>query len=150
MNKLNECFRRSLLRKVKPSKIKSRQSLQQADKWVKESHKNLSSGAYSSAQLSIYLIIFHAARAVLFRDGVREKSHYCIGIYLESYHKEGFLEEDWILLFDRMRSERHSRQYSFQAEPIPDEIKSGIKSAEDFSQRIKKLLEETEPLKLKD
>jgi len=30
--------------------------------------------------------------AILFRDGVREKSHYCIGVYLESYREKGLLQ----------------------------------------------------------
>lgn len=28
-----------------------------------------------------YMVFFHSARAGLFRDGIREKSHYCIEIY---------------------------------------------------------------------
>lgn len=76
MTELSKCFRKGLLRKVEASEVKSRQSIEEADKWVKESIKNLESRAYNSAQLSVYLIFFHAARAVLFRDGVREKSHY--------------------------------------------------------------------------
>jgi uncharacterized protein (UPF0332 family) len=64
-----------------------------------------------------YLAVFHSARAVLFRDGVREKSHYCIGLYLQSYVENDELEEDWPMLFDRMRSIRHTDQYSFQAKP---------------------------------
>ncbi len=30
---------------------------------------------------SSYLAVFHSARAVLFRVGMREKSHCCIGLY---------------------------------------------------------------------
>jgi uncharacterized protein (UPF0332 family) len=144
MNELSKCFRKGLLRKVEPSKTKSIQSIQESEKWIKESIKNLDSGAYNSAQLSIYLIFFHAARAVLFRDGVREKSHYCIVIYLESYTTNNLLEESWVVLFDQMRRARHSQQYNFQPEPIEDEIISNLKSAEKFNKRIKKLLEETE------
>lgn len=149
MNELNKCFRKGLLRRVEASEIKSRQSIKEADKWIRESIRNLDSGAYNSAQLSIYLIFFHAARALLFRDGIREKSHYCIGIYLESYVKESLLEENWYLLFDRMRTTRHAHQYSFQTQPSEEEIKSGIKSAKNFSDRMKRLLEETESLNLK-
>lgn len=146
MNELTKCFNRGLLRKVEASQIKSKQSIKEAEKWVQESIKNLESNAYNSAQLSIYLVFFHAARAILFRDGIREKSHYCIGIYLELYVREGLLEENWYLLFDRMRRSRHSQQYSFQAEPSQEEIKSGIKSAESFSRRMERLLEESDSI----
>ena len=93
---------------------------------------------------SIYLAIFHSARAVIFRDGIREKSHYCVGIYLEKYVDEGLLEEKWPMLFDRMRSIRHADQYSFQPSPSHEEVESGIKLAENFVKRIARLLEETE------
>lgn len=146
MNDLKKCFKRGLLRKVEPSDIKSRQSLKEGDKWLRESVKNLNSGAYSSAQLTTYLVVFHAARAVLFRDGVREKSHYCIGIYLDAYNNMELLEERWPLLFDRMRSTRHAGQYSFQIEPSQEEVESGIKSAKDFIIRIRKLIEENKRL----
>jgi uncharacterized protein (UPF0332 family) len=73
---------------------------------------------------------------VLYRDGVREKSHYSIGIYLEAYQNQGLLEEKWVILFDRMRNTRHSGEYSFQAEPTKEEVESGIKSAENFLKRI--------------
>jgi len=100
-------------------------------------------GAFDSAQLSVYLVFFHSARAVLFRDGIREKSHYCIEIYLDfAYHKKGFLEEDWILLFNMIRSARHQHQYSFHAKPSKEELKETIKSARDFMNRMSGLLED--------
>ena len=34
----------------------------------------------------------------------REKSHYCIGVYLESYREAGLLEDMWVLQFDHMRA----------------------------------------------
>jgi uncharacterized protein (UPF0332 family) len=144
LNELRKCFRNGLLRKVEPSQTKYLKSLKESDKWIEESTKNLESKAYSSAQLSIYLAYFHAARSVLFRDGVREKSHYCIGIYLESYVKEGLLEEDCYLLFDRMKTNRHSMQYSFETQPTKEEIVSGIRTANHFNKRMRRLLKETE------
>ncbi|MDI3488538.1 MAG: hypothetical protein PWR26_1255, partial [Methanosarcinales archaeon] len=74
---------------------------------------NFESGAFRSALLSTYLAVFHSARAVLFRDGVREKSHYCVGVYLEKYVNQNLLEEKWVVVFDRMRSTRHEDQYTF-------------------------------------
>lgn len=148
MNELERCFRIGQLRKVEPSSSKSQISIKEAYKWLKESLKNKDSKAYSSATLTIYLIFFHAARSVLFRDGVREKSHYCIVIYLEAYQKEGLLEENWVLLFDRMRSARHAGQYSFLVEPSIEELENGIESAKNFIKRIEKLLSTTKPLLL--
>lgn len=148
MNDLEKCLKRGMLRKVEPSVPKSQRSIREAYKWLEESHKNIDSGAYSSAQLSIYLIFFHATREVLFRDGIREKSHYCIGIYLNAYCEKGFLEENWIILLDRMRSSRHAGQYSFQSEPTKEEVESELKSAQNFVNRMEELLSNTSPLKI--
>lgn len=146
LNELEKCLKRGLLRKAEPSPSKSQLSIKEAQKWLTESKKNHESGAYSSALITTYLAIFHASRAILFRDGMREKSHYCTGVYLEAYHEKRLLEERWTLLFNRMRSSRHAGQYGFQTEPVPDEVESSLKSAEEFIKRMEKLLEETTPI----
>lgn len=135
-----ECFKRGLLREVEPSDEKSKESVQQAEEWLNEARINCESGAFKSAFSSAYLSVFHVSRAVLFRDGVREKSHYCIGAYLEKYVENRELEEEWVLLFDRMRSARHADHYSFYSHHTSEEIESHINTAEEFIERIKILL----------
>jgi len=130
------------LRRVEPSRPKSEQSLQQAREWLSEAEKNLQAEALRSAISSAYLAVFHSARAVLFRDGVRKKSHYCIGLYLQRYVEDGTLEEDWPMLFDRIRSVRHADQYSFIALPSVNEVQAGIDLAERFIDRMERLLKE--------
>lgn len=138
---MEDCFKKGLLRRVEPSLTKSKDSITEAREWLSEAMKNKASEAYKSAISSLYLAIFHSARAVLFRDGVREKSHYCVGVYLEKYVDEGVLEEDWVLIFDRIRSIRHTDQYSFQTHPSKEEVDSGIDIAGKFVDRMEKLLE---------
>jgi uncharacterized protein (UPF0332 family) len=116
--------------------------LHQAREWLSEAEKNLQAEALRSAISSAYLAVFHSARAVLFRDGVREKSHYCIGLYLQRYVEDGTLEEDWPMLFDRIRSVHHADQYSFIALPTVNEVQAGIDLAERFTERMEKLLRE--------
>jgi len=128
---------------VEPSLSKSEQSMLQARDWLSEAEKNLEAEAWRSAISSAYLAVFHSARAVLFRDGVREKSHYCIGLYLQRYVEDGTLEEDWPMLFDRIRSVRHADQYSFMALPTEEEVHASIDLAERFIERMERLLKET-------
>ncbi len=143
MRNIDDCFERGLLRKVEPSRIKSEQSLLQAREWLSEAEKNLEAEAYRSALSSAYLAVFHSARTILFRDGVREKSHYCIGLYLQRYVEEGVLEEEWPMLFDRIRSVRRADQYSFQARPTDGEVSAGLDLAERFINRMERLLRDT-------
>ena len=143
MKNIDNCFELGLLRKTEPSRSKSDQSLHSAREWLSEAEKNLEAEALRSALSSAYLAVFHSARAVLFRDGVREKSHYCIGLYLQRYVEDGSLEEDWPMLFDRIRSVRHVDQYSFMARPTGEEVQAGIDLAERFIERMERLLQET-------
>jgi len=128
---------------VDPSLSKSRKSITEAREWLSEAKKNMAVEAYKSAISSLYLAIFHSARAVLFKDGVREKSHYCVGVYLGKYVEQGVLEEEWVLIFDRMRSVRHTDQYSFQMHPSKEEVESGIDIAGKFVDRMEKLVNKT-------
>lgn len=143
MKTIDDCFELGLLRMVESSQAKSKQSLLQASDWLSEAEKNLASEAYRSALSSAYLVVFHSARAVLFRDGVREKSHYCIGMYLQRYVERGALEEEWPMLFDRIRSVRHADQYSFQTKPTMKEVQAAIDLGERFMDRMERLLRET-------
>ena len=58
MKNIDDCFERGLLRKVEPSRIKSEQSLLQADEWLSEAEKNLEAKALRSAISSAYLQSF--------------------------------------------------------------------------------------------
>lgn len=140
LTRLDECYERGLLRKVPASNDKAMQSLSQAREWVIEAGYNIEAGALRSALMAAYMGYFHAARAVLFRDGIREKSHYCIGVYLESYREKGLLEDEWILQFDRMRGLRQSDQYSLDARPTLAEVRQSVKDAGIFIERIERLL----------
>lgn len=144
MKTIDDCFERGLLRRVEPSRTKSEQSLHLARDWLCEAETNLEAEAYRSALSSAYLAIFHSARAILFRDGVREKSHYCIGLYLQTYVEKGALEEDWPMLFDRIRSACHADQYSFQAKPTDEEVIAANHLALSFIDRMELLLMETD------
>lgn len=96
----NSCVDKGLLRKIPASKEKGSRSLEKAEKWLKEAEKTLKSGAFNSSALASYLAMFHSARAILFVDGYREKSHACIARYLEEkYVRPGKLEKKWVKLF---------------------------------------------------
>jgi len=71
---------------------------------------------------------------------VREKSHYCIGVYLESYHEKGLLEDEWVLQFDRMRGMRQNDQYSLDARPTLEEVRQAVDDAGKFIERMERLV----------
>jgi uncharacterized protein (UPF0332 family) len=140
LTRLDECYERGLLRKVAPSTEKAIQSLAQAREWLTEAGYDCDAGAVRSALMAAYMGYFHAARAILIRDGIREKSHYCIGVYLESYRDEGLLEDEWVLQFDHMRGLRQDDQYSLDARPTLEEVRQAVSDAQKFIGRMALLL----------
>ncbi|WP_230972445.1 HEPN domain-containing protein [Archaeoglobus neptunius] len=139
-----ECVRRGLLRRVTPSLGKTKQSMKRAEKWLFDAEKSLEHGLYDNCLISSYLAMFHSARAILFRDGWREKSHFCIARYLEEkYVKQGKLEREWVDLLDRLRETRHADQYDISYFATQEEAESVINIAHEFVERMEKLLEET-------
>ncbi|WP_292367782.1 HEPN domain-containing protein [Methanoregula sp. UBA64] len=116
------------------------QSLEQAREWITEAGFDCDAGAVRSALMAAYMGYFHAARAILIRDGIREKSHYCIGVYLEACRDAGLLEDEWVLQFDHMRGLRQDDQYSLDARPTSEEVRQAISDAKKFIERMDLLL----------
>ena len=140
LKRLEECYERGLLRNVPASEEKAHLSLSQAREWIVEAGQDCDVDAVRSGLIAVYMGYFHAARALLYRDGIREKSHYCIGVYLESYRKKGLLEDEWVLQFDHMRGLRQNDQYSLDARPTNAEVRQALADAERFINRIEQLV----------
>ncbi len=95
--------------------------------------------------MASYLAMFHSARAILYFDGFREKSHYCVARYLEEkYTKRNLLETKWIELLDHYRELRHDDQYSTSFFATEKESGSAMEKAKEFVERMEKLLKELE------
>jgi len=140
MTGISDCFKRGLLRKVYPSETKAASSISYAREWVNEARDDLGIGAVRSALMAVYMGYFHSARGVLYHDGIREKSHFCIGVYLETCVESGRLEEEWAVLFDHVRGLRHSDQYSLDARPTQEEAEAAINGADRFINRMEDLI----------
>lgn len=139
----NECLRLGLLKRTPPSKDKALNSLKAAEKWLTETKNNISGKSFNSALISSYLAMFHASRAILFADGLREKSHACLARYLEDvYVKKGLLEIKWVELLDHYREMRHNNQYSFGFVVTEKEIKEIFENAKEFVNRLKDIAEQ--------
>ena len=122
-----------MLRRIPPSKDKAVQSLKKAREWLKEAENSLRGNALNSSILASYMVMFHAARTILFLDGFREKSHACVARYLdEKYVKTGKLDKKWVELLDHSREIRHNDQYDLSFFSTKEETENALKSADDF------------------
>ncbi|MBL7080827.1 HEPN domain-containing protein [Candidatus Bathyarchaeota archaeon] len=119
-------------------------SIGAAQRWIEEAETGLRSGALNSSVLSSYLAMFHSARAMLFRDGYRERSHYCVARYLEErYVKRGLLEARWVELLDHHRETRHASQYDVSFHVPETEATASLETAKRFVERMTALYEAT-------
>ena len=75
---VDELLKSGLLRKIPKSKQRAEESMRTASAWLKEAENDFQSGSLRSCILVSYLAMFHAARAILFADGFREKSHFAV------------------------------------------------------------------------
>jgi uncharacterized protein (UPF0332 family) len=134
---------KGLLRRVPPSPQNARSSLEAARRWLEEASKNLETEAFNSSVLSSYLAMFHSARAILYLDGFREKSHFCVARYIEEkYVRTEELERRWIDLFDHFRTLRHEGQYSTGFFSTNSEAQEALASAKEFVERMESLVQE--------
>ncbi|MBI5061833.1 MAG: HEPN domain-containing protein [Candidatus Aenigmarchaeota archaeon] len=136
-----DCIREGLLGRVPPSNERADASIKTAKKWLSEAEKGIGSGTFNSSVISSYLSMFHSSRAILFLDGFREKSHFCIARYLEEkYVKKSLLESKWIKLLDYYREMRHNNQYNTEFFSSKEDAENIFKNAKEFVNRMEALL----------
>jgi uncharacterized protein (UPF0332 family) len=141
LSELDNCLQQGLIKKVIPSKEKAAKSIGKAGKWLDEARRNREVGLFDSCVVSAYSAMFHAARSLLFRDGFREKSHYCLARYLEEkYVDTGKIERIVVDLLDRFRELRHEELYELDFSAMRQDANEAVKNAERVISAISKLL----------
>lgn len=91
------------------------------------------------AIIQAYYSIFHAAKAVLFSLGLKERRHFVVGVVLEQLNKEGKIEPKYINDFHAAMTSREDADYRYIHSP--DTAVYIVDVAEEFLERMKKLLE---------
>lgn len=140
---IDELFRKRLLRKISVNQEKISSSIKISEAKLEEAKKLLESDFFSNAILSAYTSMFHASRALLYRDGIQEKSHYAVFFYI----KEKFYDKishSLINSFDSHRKIRHEILYGEEPEIEKDDSENAILDAEDFLEEVKKILKNAE------
>ena len=67
--KFAECFKRGLLKRISPDLENAIRSLELSRSNIEDAVENPSMNRYRVVTVSSYTAMFHAARAILFRDG---------------------------------------------------------------------------------
>ena len=135
--RVKDCFKEGLLRKTKPSKQFALKSIDTSNSYIEDARDNLKMKNYNLVIFCSYTAMFHAARAILFKDGIKERSHICIVSYLkETYPNLRRLANQ----LDTYRRNRHNTLYALDVLISDDEANQSIKDAESFYEQIKNVI----------
>jgi uncharacterized protein (UPF0332 family) len=94
---------------------------------------------YKWATIQAYYSMFHAARALLFNKGFREKSHACLKFAIGALYVEtGILEKEYLTDFDTTMLLRETADY--KSDFSQEGAEASIDNAERFLARVKSLL----------
>jgi len=136
---IDECFETRLLRKIKPDMDKSEKSLEMAKVHLSKAGQAMKANLFDFSILASYNSMFHAARTILYRDGIQEKSHLCIIIYFKEKYGD-LIPSHLINAFDTHRIERHEIMYGLEFIPTREDAEATLDDAKEFILAIENLL----------
>ena len=131
--KMAECFQKGLLKRTSPDMENALRSLELSLSNIEDAAENMSIHRYRVVAISSYSSMFHAARAILFRDGIKERSHECIPVYLKEKYPQ---LETLANILDSYRRFRHDAIYGLDFAIDDKEAKAALDSAKEFLKKI--------------
>jgi len=130
---LEDLFKQGLLKKAARSKELAAKSLGQAAYFLGEAQDLIALKKERMAVIALYSAMFHCTRALLYRDGIKEKSHYAVARYLEyEYVEKGIIDRKYVLVRDILRDYRHESLYSLITADADTDLKEYIESCRQF------------------
>jgi uncharacterized protein (UPF0332 family) len=138
--KASECFQKRLLRRTKPDHLKVTKALEMAEVKKQRAQDLFESDFFEESIVSSYTSMFQAARALLFHDGVIEKSHACVVAYLRE-HYSSTLGQGKINWLDTYRLERHESFYGLEKSNVDEhEAEDALEKTEKFLETVQQII----------
>lgn len=134
---IDDCFFQGLLKRIRPSLGKSERSLELASQALLKAKDNLQMGHHDVSVVLCYTAMFHAARAILFRDGIKERSHVCVCLYLQHEYPD---LRTYANTLDSYRRLRHTTLYGLDVVIKETDARTALGAANDFISKMKSLL----------
>lgn len=139
--KMAECFQKGLLKRTSPDMENALRSLELSRSNIEDAIENISINRYRVVAILSYTAMFHAARAILFRDGIKERSHECIPVYLKEKYRDMEAPANTL---DAYRRFRHDAIYGLDFAIDEKEAKAALDSAKEILEKIKIFIDEGE------
>ncbi len=136
---IDECFKKRMLRNIPSDINKAKRSLEIAEKKLETAKNAFSKELYGPTIIYGYTSMFHSSRALLYNDGIQEKSHICLVLYIkENYSNK--IPPYLINSLDSFRKERHETLYGLDFIETKNDAKLSIEDAGQLLLTVKKIL----------
>ncbi|MGI0141419.1 MAG: HEPN domain-containing protein [Candidatus Micrarchaeales archaeon] len=136
--KIGELLSKGLIRKEKIDESEISGSIHLAEKFLARSKGNLEIKYYDIVFLLAYTAMFHAARALLFKAGFNERSHFGLIQALNEEYDDEELHK-YLNILDSYRMSRHAIQYSGEPSSEAD-AEAALSDSEQFIRIVKRIL----------
>ena len=136
---IDECFKKRMLRKTLPDIKKAKRSLEIAGKKLETAKNSFEKELYGPTIIYGYTSMFHSSRALLYRDGIQEKSHICLVLYIRENYSDK-IPPYLVNSLDSFRKERHETLYGLDFIETKKDAELSIEDAEQLLGTVKKIL----------
>lgn len=134
-----ECYKNRMLRKIPQDPEKAKRSLEIAENKLKTAKEAFEKELYGPTIIYGYTSMFHSSRALLYKDGIQEKSHICLVLYIkENYSNK--IPPYLINSLNSFRKERHESLYGLDFIETKKDGELSIHDAEQLLITVKKIL----------
>ena len=136
---IEECYKNRMLRKILKDPKKAKRSLEIAENKLKTAKEAFEKELYGPTIIYGYTSMFHSSRALLYKDGIQEKSHICLVLYIkENYSNK--IPPYLINSLNSFRKERHETLYGLEFIETRKDAELSIHDADQLLTTVKKIL----------
>ncbi|MFO8016518.1 MAG: HEPN domain-containing protein [Candidatus Woesearchaeota archaeon] len=138
--KFKRCLEERKLEKIKLDKDMIDKEIDGADYDLERAKESFRNNDYKWATVKAYYSIFHSIKALVFKKGYREKSHYCLLIGFKTlYVDEKIIEKKFLDYFSEAMDLREAADYNLTfSEESAEEI---LSYAEESLEKARQLLQ---------
>lgn len=133
------CLDKKKLYRSDPAKALAGKEFTSAGADLAEAELSLSQKRYKWATIQAYYAMFHAARAMIYSRGYRERSHFCVVAGIEHlFGEEKSIDLKWVRALTNAMSLREDADYSDAYSP--EGAEAAVGNARGFLQEAKRIL----------
>jgi uncharacterized protein (UPF0332 family) len=135
---IDDCIKEGFLKKVGTDIGLASKEINESRKDLEDARGSLDAGKLKWSIIQSYYSMFHAARAVLFSIGLKERKHFAVQVVLEDLVKKRELEQSYVEDFKAGMFTREEADY--ESEYSREKAAGLLEVAEGFYKRMKALL----------